>query len=240
MQPFRRFVTTPHVLAETGNFIDQAPQYRRADLLETYRGFIATQDEVYEDARSLANRDEFAALGLADTGLSSLSTRFTVITMDFQLTGKIRGGRGGFGGWRACGFVGGLGLGGGVGLGGWVMVGCGMGVCGWGMLGVRPWGGGGVGLVWVCLLGCGLLVCDLLWGMFAGVDVGGWLGGGWRGLVVCGLCGCWAAFRLRPWGLCRGGGGRYGGLGGVGGLMLASLLWGVVGPDDIFGASMPL
>jgi len=90
LQPFRRFVTTPHVLAETGNFIDQAPQYRRADLLETYRSFIATQDEVYEDARSLTNRDEFAALGLADTGLSSLSSRFTVITMDFQLTGKIQ------------------------------------------------------------------------------------------------------------------------------------------------------
>jgi len=90
MQPFRQFVTTPHVLAETGNFIDQAPQYRRADLLETYRSFIATQDEVYENARSLTKRPEFVALGLADTGLSSLSSRFTVITMDFQLAGKIQ------------------------------------------------------------------------------------------------------------------------------------------------------
>lgn len=90
LQPFRRFVTTPHVLAETGNFIEQAPLYRRADLLETYRSFIADQDEIYEDARSLTDRDEFLALGLADTGLSSLSSRFTVITMDFLLTGKIQ------------------------------------------------------------------------------------------------------------------------------------------------------
>lgn len=89
LKPFRQFVTTPHILAETGNFIDQAPQYRRADMIETYRAFIATQDEIYEDARSLASRPEFDALGLADTGLSSLSARCTVITMDFHLSGKI-------------------------------------------------------------------------------------------------------------------------------------------------------
>ena len=34
-----RFVTTPHILAETDNFIDQAPTYRRNDLRVNLRRF---------------------------------------------------------------------------------------------------------------------------------------------------------------------------------------------------------
>jgi hypothetical protein len=90
LKPFQTIATTPHVLTEVSNFIDQAPQYRRADLFETFRDFINSNAESYEESRILSQRDEFFDLGLADTGLSSLSSQFTVITMDFQLTGRIR------------------------------------------------------------------------------------------------------------------------------------------------------
>jgi len=89
LRPFQRLATTPHVLAETSNFIDQAPQYRRASLYENFQAFIQLEEEFYEESRLLSQRDEFEELGLADTGLSSLSSKFTVITMDFKLTGKI-------------------------------------------------------------------------------------------------------------------------------------------------------
>ena len=90
LKPFQTITTTPHVLAETSNFIDQAPNYRRADLFETFRDFINSNAESYEESKSLSLRDEFLDLGLADTGLSSLSSRLTVITMDFHLAGRIQ------------------------------------------------------------------------------------------------------------------------------------------------------
>ena len=90
LKPFQTIITTPHVLAETSNFIDQAPHYRRADLFETFRDFIKSNAESYEESKFLSQRDEFFDLGLADTGLSSLSSQFTVITMDFHLSGRIQ------------------------------------------------------------------------------------------------------------------------------------------------------
>jgi len=90
LKPFQTIATTPHVLTEVSNFIDQAPQYRRADLIRALQSFIQSNAESYEESRLLSARDEFAELGLSDTGLSSLSAQFTVITMDFHLAGKIR------------------------------------------------------------------------------------------------------------------------------------------------------
>lgn len=90
LEPFQTIITTPHVLAETSNFIDQAPRYRRADLFETFRDFIKSNAESYEESTILSQRHEFFDLGLADTGLSSLSSQFTVITMDFHLSGRIQ------------------------------------------------------------------------------------------------------------------------------------------------------
>jgi hypothetical protein len=89
LKDLHRLATTPHILAETSNFIDQAPRYRRAELVGILKEFIAQQEEVYEDARTLSVRAEFEALGITDTALSSLSLRFTVITTDFELSGRI-------------------------------------------------------------------------------------------------------------------------------------------------------
>ncbi len=89
LKPFQGLITTPHILAETGNFIDQAPQYRRAELHQAFQRYIRECNEIYEEAKLLADRSEFATLGLSDTGLCSLSIRSTVITMDFELSGRI-------------------------------------------------------------------------------------------------------------------------------------------------------
>ena len=90
LEPFRNMVTTPHVLTEVSNFIDQAPQYRRADLVRALQTFIHSTTESYHESRVLSDRDEFAALGLSDTALSALSDECTVITLDFHLAGRIR------------------------------------------------------------------------------------------------------------------------------------------------------
>jgi hypothetical protein len=53
------------------------------------RDFISDCEEVYEKATLLASRAEFDRLGLADSGLASLSKRATVITADAPLARLI-------------------------------------------------------------------------------------------------------------------------------------------------------
>ncbi len=87
--PFDSFVTTPHILSETSNFLDQAPYWLRAALLQEFKNFIRQGVEVYDPAESLMERDEFNVFGLTDTALSKLSSDAVVITVDFRLAGKI-------------------------------------------------------------------------------------------------------------------------------------------------------
>jgi hypothetical protein len=89
LQPYREFVTTPHILSETSNFIDQAPPWQRPALVEQLKDFIRSGVEVYEAAKTLIERDEFNALGLTDSGMAQLSAEAVVITVDYRLAGKI-------------------------------------------------------------------------------------------------------------------------------------------------------
>jgi hypothetical protein len=90
LKPYAEFVTTPHILSETSNFIDQAPSWRRSALVDRLKEFIEGGVEVFEPARSLIEREEFNALGLTDPAMFELSDEAVVITMDFRLSGKIQ------------------------------------------------------------------------------------------------------------------------------------------------------
>lgn len=87
--PFRQLVTTPHILSETSNFIEQAPPWRRAALLAQFTVFVLNVAEVYQPAKSLVARGEFNALGITDTALAVLSADSVVVTVDHRLAGKI-------------------------------------------------------------------------------------------------------------------------------------------------------
>jgi hypothetical protein len=90
LKPFRKLITTPHVLAEVSNFIDQAPQYRRKELIASLKVFVERHPEHYEAAAILVHRDEFAAFGLTDTGLAAVSANAVIVTTDFRLSGRIQ------------------------------------------------------------------------------------------------------------------------------------------------------
>jgi hypothetical protein len=51
--------------------------------------FIRNGVEVYGEAKTLIQRDEFNALGLTDTGMAHLSEEAVIITVDYRLAGKI-------------------------------------------------------------------------------------------------------------------------------------------------------
>jgi hypothetical protein len=89
LQPYRKFVTTPHILSETSNFLDQAPFWQRDALIDALKDFIRSGVEVYRPADELIERDEFNALGLTDTAIAQLSAEAVVLTVDFRLAGKI-------------------------------------------------------------------------------------------------------------------------------------------------------
>ena len=92
---FRGVVTTPPVLTEVSNFVDQSPAYARDELLVTFKRFVALAREEYVTSQTLITREEFYLLGLTDTALSEASKAATVITADYRLAGKIQslGGR---------------------------------------------------------------------------------------------------------------------------------------------------
>ncbi|MES2390059.1 MAG: hypothetical protein V4555_00350 [Acidobacteriota bacterium] len=79
------FVTTPHVLTETNNFLDHGAKHRREDLLTTFSRYIDVAEEVREPARLLCRQSSFRQFGLSDAGLLTLSTRCAILTDDFRL-----------------------------------------------------------------------------------------------------------------------------------------------------------
>jgi hypothetical protein len=90
MRRFPKQVTTPHILSETSNFIDQAPALQRSALNDRFRLFIQEVAEIYRPAATLVDREEFNILGLSDVGALEISTEVVVLTMDYKLSGKIR------------------------------------------------------------------------------------------------------------------------------------------------------
>ena len=86
---YSQIITTPHILAEVSNFVDQAPIHRRRELVGAFRRFAEDQQEHYEQAMELVRRPEFESLGLADTGIYSLSASVTVLTADGRLYSRI-------------------------------------------------------------------------------------------------------------------------------------------------------
>jgi hypothetical protein len=89
VRKFHGFLSTPHVLAEASNHVDQAPMNRRAELMDAYKDFIRDVDEIFVEASKLIVPDHFNSLGLTDSGLISLSDRATILTTDWQLSNRI-------------------------------------------------------------------------------------------------------------------------------------------------------
>ena len=95
LRPFRGFVTTPHILAETSNFVHQAPPQWRSAMIAELRRYVEEEVEMFTLANQLVQGKEFHLLGLTDAAVFALSHQAVVMTIDFQLAGRIKkaGGR---------------------------------------------------------------------------------------------------------------------------------------------------
>ena len=93
MRPFRRRLTTPHLLAEVSNLADQCvPKHRHREFREFFHEFIAGFDERWTDAIELCGTAEFITAGLADAAVAHLADgQTTVLSVDAELCGLLWG-----------------------------------------------------------------------------------------------------------------------------------------------------
>ena len=89
VEAFSQVVTTPHVLTEVSNFVDQVPPPWRPQMIQALRSFVLNHLEYFEASEHLVNTPEFSQLGLADVSLLSLSNTATIATLDYKLFHRI-------------------------------------------------------------------------------------------------------------------------------------------------------
>ena len=83
-------MTTPHILTEVSNLLNQLGEPARQECRRAMASFIAIADERFQGARSLTPLPEFVRFGLADTAIVQLATsNVGVFTDDFALGGLL-------------------------------------------------------------------------------------------------------------------------------------------------------
>lgn len=86
---FKKAVTTPHVLTEVSNLVNDLPaQTKSACLKKFYETFVEI-DELAIPSMEAARRPEFHFLGLTDSALASVSEQYLIVTDDARLVKKM-------------------------------------------------------------------------------------------------------------------------------------------------------
>jgi len=94
---FSVLLTTPHVLTEVSNLANSLPENTRRDWLETLAGLLQSGpvrpniDERWTSAAQLAGLESFTLFGLTDTAISQRASEALILTVDFKLSGYLRG-----------------------------------------------------------------------------------------------------------------------------------------------------
>jgi hypothetical protein len=93
---FTVLLTTPHILTEVSNLANSLPERFKPNWYQNFAMLISSaQDtpgvrERWMPATELAKMSEFAAFGITDAALTSLSSEALVVTEDHRLSGVLR------------------------------------------------------------------------------------------------------------------------------------------------------
>lgn len=86
IRPFKRIVTTPHVLAEVSNLAGQIDDRRRKGLFTVFATGIEALSEEYIASADIAPTPAFIRLGLTDAAISAVAkNKLLVLTVDLPL-----------------------------------------------------------------------------------------------------------------------------------------------------------
>jgi hypothetical protein len=86
---FKKAVTTPHVLTEVSNLINDLPEMTKAECLKKFHETFVEIDELSVPSMKAAQRPEFHFLGLTDTALAIVSDQYLIVTDDARLVKKM-------------------------------------------------------------------------------------------------------------------------------------------------------
>lgn len=87
---FKAVRTTPSILTEVSNFLNQLPEELKADFYTTFSDCIKNYIEVYEPCSSLSKNKYFIKYGLTDASIVAESKNdYLVLTDDFRLSGYL-------------------------------------------------------------------------------------------------------------------------------------------------------
>ncbi|MGA2350954.1 MAG: hypothetical protein ABSF70_11010 [Terracidiphilus sp.] len=86
---FKKAVTTPHVLTEVSNLINDLPEQTKAGCLKKFHGTFVEIDEISVPSMEAAQRPEFHFLGLTDSALALVSDQYLIVTDDARLVKKM-------------------------------------------------------------------------------------------------------------------------------------------------------
>lgn len=90
LERFRKRITTPHILAEVSNLVNQLPTGADTFCIELLKNIIPALQERTIPAEELAKENAFVAFGVADTSIiKAAQDPCLVLTDDFKLSGYM-------------------------------------------------------------------------------------------------------------------------------------------------------
>jgi rRNA-processing protein FCF1 len=90
-QTFQKVLTTPNILTEVSNLINQLGEPERSQCFSIFARDIIQLDEIYTDSHTIAATDKFTKFGLTDCGIASLAKgNYLVLTEDFKLANYLQ------------------------------------------------------------------------------------------------------------------------------------------------------
>jgi hypothetical protein len=86
---FKKAVTTPHVLTEVSNLVNDLPALTKSECLKKFYETFVEIDELTIPSMEAAQRPEFHYLGLTDSALAHVSDQYLIVTDDARLVKKM-------------------------------------------------------------------------------------------------------------------------------------------------------
>ena len=87
---FKTVRTTPSILTEVSNHLNQLPEGLQAEFYAAFSDYINNLFEVYRTSASLSKNDCFTKYGLTDTSIiEDAKNNYVVLTDDFPLSGYL-------------------------------------------------------------------------------------------------------------------------------------------------------
>lgn len=86
---FKGVATTSYVLAETSNLANELSGILRDAWYKELAAFAVVTDEVHVATKIVGSRNETVRFGIADSALSYLSDRYTLVTAEYRLSGYL-------------------------------------------------------------------------------------------------------------------------------------------------------